>query len=159
MFAATGSTTIAASPSPWRMTASAAASTSLYGTTIVSAAAPVGTPGEEGIPSVARPGAGAREQRVGVAVVAAGELEDPVALRERARQPQRAHRGLGPGGDEPHLLDRGHGVDDLRGELDLRLGRRAERSCRAAPPPRTASTVSGVGVAEEERPPRHDPVE
>ena len=55
MFAATGSTMIAASPSPWRRTASAAASRSLYGTTIVSAAAPVGTPGEAGIPSVASP--------------------------------------------------------------------------------------------------------
>ena len=55
MFAAIGSTMIAASPSPCCMTASAAASLSLYGTTIVSAAAPFGTPGEAGIPSVASP--------------------------------------------------------------------------------------------------------
>ena len=83
MFPATGSTMIAARPSPYRATAAAAASTSLYGQTIVSCAAPVGTPGDAGIPSVASPEPARGEQRVGVAVVAAGELEDPVAARER----------------------------------------------------------------------------
>ena len=79
MFPATGSTTIAASPSPHCATAAAAASTSLYGQTIVSAAAPVGTPGDDGDAERRQTRAGAREQRVGVAVVAAGELDDPVA--------------------------------------------------------------------------------
>ena len=55
MFPATGSTMIAASPSPYLATAAAAASTSLYGTTIVSAATAGGTPGDDGIPSVASP--------------------------------------------------------------------------------------------------------
>ena len=55
MFPATGSTTIAARPSPQRSTAVAVASTSLYGTTIVSSAAPLVTPGVAGIPSVASP--------------------------------------------------------------------------------------------------------
>ena len=55
MFAATGSTITAAMPSPCLTNASAAASRSLYGTTIVSAAAPVGTPGVDGIASVASP--------------------------------------------------------------------------------------------------------
>src|SRR5581483_9103604 len=55
MFPATGSTTIAASPSPYRSTAAATPSTSLYSQTIVSAVTPLGTPGDAGRPSVARP--------------------------------------------------------------------------------------------------------
>ena len=55
MFPATGSTTMHASPSPHCATAAATASMSLYGQTIVSAAAPDGTPGEPGMPSVAIP--------------------------------------------------------------------------------------------------------
>jgi len=55
MFPATGSTMIAASPSPYRMTASATASTSLYGQTIVSAVTADGTPALDGIASVASP--------------------------------------------------------------------------------------------------------
>ena len=54
-FPATGSTMIAARPSPYRSTAAAAASMSLYGVTIVSRAAPVVTPALAGIPSVASP--------------------------------------------------------------------------------------------------------
>ena len=79
-------------------------------------------------------GAGAREQRVDVAVVAAGELDDAVALREAAREPDRAHRGFGARRDEPDLLDRRHRVGDLLRELDLRFRRGAEASCRAALP-------------------------
>ncbi len=104
------------------------------------------------------PGACAREQRVGVAVVAPGRLEDPVALGECAREPQRAHAGLGAGRDEPHLLHRRHGVGDLRGELHLGLGRGTE----ARPVERRLTNDLdrlGIGVAEEEGPPRHDPVE
>ena len=67
----------------------------MYGATTVSAVAPPGTPAVAGTPSVAGPGAGLGEQRVGVPVVAAGELEDAVALRRAARQPDRGHRGLG----------------------------------------------------------------
>jgi hypothetical protein len=104
------------------------------------------------------PRACTREQRVGVAVIAAGRLEDPVAFRVRPREPERAHRGFGPGRDEPHLLHRRHRVDDLLGELDLRLGRGAE--ARAAER-RLAHGLDrvGIGVAEQERPPGHDPVE
>ena len=54
MFPATGSTSTEASPSPYRATARAADSMSLYGTTIVSAVTAGGTPGD-GIPSVASP--------------------------------------------------------------------------------------------------------
>ena len=103
-------------------------------------------------------GAGAREQRVGVAVVAAGGLEDPVAIRERASEPQRAHPRLGARRDEPHLLDRRHRVDDLRGELDLGLGRRAEARAAKRRVPNGLDRLR-VGVAEDERPPGHHPVE
>ena len=55
MLPATGSTMIAARPSPKRSTAAATPSTSLYSQTIVSAVTPLGTPGDAGIPSVASP--------------------------------------------------------------------------------------------------------
>ena len=88
------------------------------------------------------PGARLGEKRVGVAVVAAGETHERLAARRRAGQPQRAHRGFRARGDQPHLLDGRHRVDDLGGELDLALGRRAEgRAPRAAAA--TASIVSG----------------
>ena len=54
------------------------------------------------------PGAGAGQQRVDVPVVAAGELHHLRAAGEPAGQPDRAHRRLGAGADEPHLLDRRH---------------------------------------------------
>ena len=55
MLPATGSTSTHASPSPWRWKASATAPASLYGQTIVSAAVAAGTPGVDGMPSVATP--------------------------------------------------------------------------------------------------------
>ena len=97
-------------------------------------------------------------QRVGVAVVAAGELDDSISARERAGQPNRAHRRLRARRHEPHLLDRRDCVDDLRGELDLRLGRRAE----ARPMSRGLGDRLDrlrIGVPEEQRPPGHDPVD
>ena len=158
MFPATGSTMIAASPSPYCATAAAARSTSLNRTHDR-----VG--GHGGRHARARrqrerrnARARAREQCVSVAVVAARELEDPVSRRERAGEPDRAHRRLGPRRDEPDLLDRRHRVDDLRCELDLRFCRRAEaRPTRS----RVAHGLNCLGVAmtEEQRPPRHHPVD
>ena len=93
-----------------------------------------------------------------MAVVAAGELEDPVAARRGAGEPDRAHRRLGPGGHEPDELDGRHRVDDLLRQLDLRLRRGAEG--------RTAGSGSldrrerlRIRVTEDERAPRHDPVD
>src|SRR5262245_49367587 len=104
------------------------------------------------------PGACLGEQRVGVPVVAAGELQDPVALRRSARKPDRAHPGLGAGADEPHLLDRRERVDDLGRELDLAFGRRAEGRPVAG---RGANRLDRrrVRVPEEERPEGHHPVD
>ena len=102
------------------------ASASLYGSTTVSAAdAPV-TPGVSGRPSVATPGPGRDQQRVDVAVVAAGELHHERPAGVAAGQAERGHRGLGAGVDQPDLLDRGP-RDDLRGQLDLAGRGRAER--------------------------------
>ena len=93
-----------------------------------------------------------------MAVVAAVELEDAVASREPAGEPDGAHRRLGAGGDEPHQLHGRDRVHDLLGELDLALRRRAVASCRR---PRRLDGLDRlrVGVAEDERPPGHDPVE
>jgi len=93
-----------------------------------------------------------------VPVVAALELEHPVAVRDRPREPHRGHRRLGPGRDEPYPLDRRHRVDDLRRELDLGLRRRAE----ARPVERGAAhrlDRLGIGVPEDQRPPRLHPVD
>ena len=102
--------------------------------------------------------AGGGEQRVGVTVVAARELEDPVAAGGAAGEADRAHRRLGPRGDEAHLLDRRHRVDDLLGELDLAL-RSARRTSSRARRLLDGRDDLRVRVAEDERPPRHDPVD
>ena len=93
-----------------------------------------------------------------MAVVAAGELDHAVALREAAREPERAHRRLGPGGDEPDLLHGRDRVHDLGRELDLGLRWRPE--ARAAER-RAAYGLDRlrVRVPEEQRPPGHHPVE
>ena len=105
-----------------------------------------------------KPGAGFGEQAVGVTVVAARELEDAVAPGEPAREPKCAHRRLGARGDEPHLLDRRHGVDDLLGQLDLPLRRRAEGRPVGSGFLHRLDHLR-IGVAEHERAPGHDPVD
>ena len=127
MLPATGSTRIAARPSPYCATAAATASTSLYGQHDRVGGDARRDARCRGDPERHQPRAAAREQRVDVAVVVAGELDHPVAARRGAREPDGAHRGLGARRDEAHHLDRGHGVDDLGGQVDLSLGRRAER--------------------------------
>ena len=92
-----------------------------------------------------------------MAVVAARELEHSVAARMSPREPEHGHGGLGPGGDEPHLLDRRDGVDDLGRELDLGLGRRAEARALERRPAHRLDRL-GIGVAEDQRPPRLHPV-
>ena len=104
------------------------------------------------MPSVARPDPACGEERVGVPVVAAGELDHMSSVGERARKTEGRHGRLGAGRDEPYLLDRRHRVHDLRGEVDLALGRRAEaRPCERG----LTHDLDrlGIGVAEDERPP------
>jgi hypothetical protein len=102
--------------------------------------------------------AGLDEQRVGVPVVAAGELEDLVASRRGARQAHGRHRGLGARADEAHELDRGHRVLDRRGELDLQHRRGAE----ARPAGRRLledRQHARVGMPQDHRPPGADEVD
>jgi hypothetical protein len=70
--------------------------------------------------------AGLDEQRVGVAVIAALELDDELPAGEAACEPERGHGGLGAGGDEAHELERGHEAAEELGELHLGFGWRAE---------------------------------
>ena len=70
---------------------------------------------------------GLDEQRVEMAVIAAGELHDLVAPGRAAGQAHRRHRGFGPRRDEPRLFDRRHPRADRLDELDLARGRRAVR--------------------------------
>ena len=91
-------------------------------------------------------------------MVAAGELEDPVAAGRGPGEAEGGHRGLGARRDEPDLLDRRDGVGDLGGELDLGLGRGAEAGTELRG---RGDRLDGlrVGVAEEQRAPRHHPVD
>ena len=103
-------------------------------------------------------GPGLGEQRVGMTVVAARELEDPVALRRAAGEPDRAHRRLGARADHSHLLDRRERVDDLGRELDLSFGRRAEGRALVG------GLLDGldrlpVGMAEDQRAEGHHPID
>ena len=58
-------------------------------------------------------GAGFDQQSIGVAVIAAFELDDDFPARGGPRQADRRHGGLGAGADEAQLFDRGIAGDDL----------------------------------------------
>jgi hypothetical protein len=58
-------------------------------------------------------------QTVAVAVVAAGELDQPVAAGDAAREPDRRHAGFGARRREAHLLDAGVAGGNLFGEQHL----------------------------------------
>ena len=61
--------------------------------------------------------AGFDEHGVGVAVVAAFELDDEVAAGESAGKTDGGHAGFGAGGDEAELLDGREAVSDELGEI------------------------------------------
>ena len=126
MFPATGSTRIAASPSPYRSTAAAVRVEVVVGDDDRVGGHAGGHARRRRDAERREPGAGARQEGVGVAVVAAVELDHTVAASERPREPDRRHRRLGARRDEPDALDRRHRVDDLGRQLDLALGRSAE---------------------------------
>ena len=88
-------------------TARLTASGSFHGTTIVAAAAlraRRGWPGSPASPGPSRP----RRAGLHVPVVGAGELQDLLAPRRRARQADRAHRRLGARRRHPDHLHRRH---------------------------------------------------
>jgi hypothetical protein len=99
-----------------------------------------------------RTGAGLHQQRVGVAVVTALELDDLVAAREAARQTDGTHGRLRPRADEAHQLDGGHDLADPPGQLGLDGRGRAERQPVERGGPHRLDDRR-VGVAEDHRAP------
>ncbi len=90
------------------------------------------------------------EHGVGVAVIAAFELENRGASRRRARDAQRRHHRLGAGRDEPDALDPRQPARDPLGEIE-RVGlARAVRPAVVDRRVRGRGDV-GIGVAEDER--------
>ena len=87
--------------------------------------------------------AGVGEEGIGVAVVAARELDHPVAVRVGASEPKRGHRGLGartrPGAPARPTGPRRR--SPRRARPRPRSARRS--SCPSSAASRTASTVSG----------------
>ncbi len=111
---------------------------------------PLGHAGGVGQAEGGDPAAPAGQQRVGVTVVAAGELHDARPPGVAARHAQRAHGRLGPGRDEADLLTPGDPRADRLGEEDLALGRCAEggAGCRGGG---DGSGDGGVRVTEDRR--------
>ena len=148
MLPATGSTMSAAISSPRSANRVVNDSTSLYSTSSVSAVVALVTPGLSGSDEREHAAAGRRKERVGVAVVAADELDDLLALREATGHAHGAHRGLGAGVDHAHHLDRRHGLADEARQLDLELGGRAETGAQVDLGVQTADHV-GVAPAKD----------
>ena len=92
------------------------------------------------------------------AVVAAGKLYHKVSAGKPARDPDGAHRRLGPGVHQPHHLDRWRKLANQLGHLDFALGRGPETR------PRFDDVVQGLGhfrvpVPQNQRPPGADVVD
>lgn len=103
-------------------------------------------------------GAGFDEERVDVAVVAAGEFNDLVAPRVAARETDGRHGGLGAGVAHADFFDRGHELDDEFGHGDfVRIGRAkagAVFECFG-----DGSADVGIVVPVDGRPPSADEVD
>ena len=103
-------------------------------------------------------GAGFHEQRVGMAVITAFELDDGVAAGRAAGEANRAHARFGAGTHQADHLDRRHQAHDLLGQLDLALGRRAEgKALHGGLLHRLQHR--GMAVPEDHRSPRSDVVD
>ena len=124
MLPTTGSTMTAAISPPRSAKSARSAATSLYGSVIVDFAIGAGHARRVGDAERQRARPGLHEQEVGVAVVAALELQDRRAPGEAARHADRRHRRLGAARHRAHHLDR-------RIERDERLGERTSSSVGA----------------------------
>src|SRR5579863_4886889 len=93
-----------------------------------------------------------------MAVVATGELDDPVSTRETTCETDRAHRGFRARIDHADLIDRGDRVDDQFGQLGFRFCRGAETH-----PLRQSSLDRGhhfrMAVPQNQRSPRAHVIE
>ena len=143
MLAGSGSARIAAERRA-RSVAASSASGSFHGTTtVVPAAAPAGTPGLDGQRLRGQARAGLREQPVDVAVVGAGELDDPLAAGRRAREAHAVIVASVPEEVMRSISTLGIRARDLLGELDLAGRGRAEARAPRPPPRSTAASTSG----------------
>ena len=139
-----GSTITAAISPPSRANSSRSAASSSSGSTRVSPANGRRHAGRRRAAEGREPGARGDQQVIGVAVVAAGELDDQVAPGGAARQADGAHHRLGAGGDAAHLLEPGIGGDHRLGELDLGGAGRAVGRAARAPPRRSRRAPRGA---------------
>ena len=111
---------------PCSAKASSSCARLLYSRTSVCCTTSGGTPARGRIAEGREARARLDQQRVGMAVVAAFELDDVLAAGGAARQAHRAHRRFGAGAHQAHHLHRRHQREDGLGQFDLALGRRAE---------------------------------
>ena len=105
-----------------------------------------------------KPRARLDEKAIGMAVIAAFEFQDQVALGKSARDANRGHRRFGAGADEANALDRRHRAGDALAQFDF------ER--RSHPIARAASRLIGnsgdnvrMRVAENQRAPGADVID
>ena len=98
------------------------------------------------------PGTGLYQQSVGVAVVAACELDNPVACSDAARKPNGTHGRFRPGVDQTHFFERGDPLAQFFRHLGFQWMRRAEADtlihCIFDP-----LEHGRVGMSDDHRPP------
>ena len=86
-----------------------------------------GHPSAGGVAKGGQAGTGLDQQRIGMAVVAAFELDELGAASGTAGQPQGAHARFGARADQSHHFHGRHVFEDFFGQFDLALGRRTKR--------------------------------
>jgi hypothetical protein len=111
------------------------------------------TPAGTRIAEGKHPRAGLHQQAVGVAMVAALELDQQVAPGKTARQPDRAHRRFSAGTDQANHFERRQHFAQQFGHLDLAGGRGTEGESLQR---RRADRGDhfGMRVPKNQRPPR-----
>ncbi|CFO07559.1 Uncharacterised protein [Bordetella pertussis] len=114
--------------------------------------------GRAGVAESQQARAGLDQQAVGVAVVAALELDDLVAAGGAARQADGRHGGFGARADQAHLLQRRQAGDQHFGQLHLGFGGRAERQAVDGRFLHGAHDF-GMGMAQDGRAPGTDIVD
>ena len=114
--------------------------------------------GAGGVAKGGQAGAGFHQQRVGVAVVTAFELDDLLAAGGATRQAYGAHAGFGARADQAHHLDAGHEFDDFFGQFHLTFGGRAKAEAVQGGF-LNGFEHGGVAVAQDHRAPGADVVD
>ena len=158
LLAGTGSMMSAATSLPRAAKNASSFATSSSGSTTVVSAEALGHAGAAGRAEGGQPAARLHQQAVGVAVVAAAELDGHVAAGEAARQADGAHHGLGAAADEAHLVEVRHARQEGLGQQHLAAAGGAEAGALVHGLERRGVHL-GVGVAQDERAPAQAPVD